>query len=136
MVAGGRTSPGRERLSTVAALIGKAQGSPFVAEQESLVMKAYTELAAILNSAEINPASAQEPRRRERRLLVDRRAQEGQAPGGEMGIGPARMGRAGSRRRGTDSGPEVIDLRVGQARAVYRTATPGRTIGTVVDFSL
>lgn len=61
-----------KQLSTAAALISKAQGTAFPAERESLAMRAYVQLASFLNS--LDPAHGAGERRRERRLLVDRRA--------------------------------------------------------------
>ncbi len=60
-----------KQLSTAAALIIKAQATPFPAERESLAMRAYTQLASYLNS--LDPESGANGRRRERRFLRDRR---------------------------------------------------------------
>lgn len=60
-----------KQLSTAAALITKARVTPFPAERESLAMRAYAQLAGFLNS--IDPTAGPNERRRERRLLVDRR---------------------------------------------------------------
>ena len=61
-----------KQLSTAAALISKAQATSFAAEREALVLRAYTQLAAYLN--QVAPSAGSTSRRRERRLLVDRRA--------------------------------------------------------------
>jgi len=60
------------RLSTVNALLEKARSTPYPNEHEALAVKAYGMLAGYLNSLE--PQGESEPRRRERRLLNDRRA--------------------------------------------------------------
>ncbi|MDA8047684.1 MAG: hypothetical protein M0Z30_21040 [Actinomycetota bacterium] len=106
----------KRRLSTAAALIGKAESSAFAAEQHALVLRAYTELAAFLNALDArDPAK----RRRERRLY-DRR--------GASGSGTAGRGRTS---RGPDpeptGGSPVIDLQVRQARTAYREITPRPT---------
>ncbi len=64
------------KLSTVGALIEKARSTPFPNEHEALAVKAYRVLATYLNSLE--PEGNTEPRRRERRLLNDRRARQSQ----------------------------------------------------------
>ena len=100
------------RLSTAALLIGKAQGSAYPSEQESLALRAYRELAAYLNSVQPPDLGG---RRRERRLLTDRR---------------------GGKRR-TDPKPPVIDLRLDQARAAYRAAAPqSGPVGSHLDLGL
>lgn len=136
VAAGGDAGRGRKKLTTAAALIDKAEASTFAAEQESLALKAYTELASFLNSFGAQPPSGPGGRLRDRRLLVDRRAP------GRPESGPRRDGidlKGDSPPETIDlpaDGPtEVIDLRVQQARAVYRRPVPS-TLGAVVDFSL
>jgi hypothetical protein len=60
-----------QKLTRAGALLDKARATPFPGEQEALAVRAYTLLAAYLNSIEVDSGS--EGRRRERRLLVDRR---------------------------------------------------------------
>jgi hypothetical protein len=73
-----RKDPGERQLSIAAALITKAQTTSFPAERESLVLRAYTQLATYLNSLDPQPPSE---RRRERRFLVDRRARANERSG-------------------------------------------------------
>ncbi|MDE3204484.1 MAG: hypothetical protein KGQ66_09685 [Acidobacteriota bacterium] len=94
------------RLSTAAALIAKAEATTFPAEQQALALRAYTELAAYLNSVEAkNPG----PRRRERRLF-DRRA------AGD----PGRNAAAGTTSGPPGPGSFVFRGRNHQVRTAYR----------------
>lgn len=136
----------RRRLSTVAALMAKAEGSPFGAEQHALALRAYTELAAYLNSVESKSPGA---RRRERRLL-DRRGRGSaesptESPGAAAspppngatsrpGGAPRNPGSAGGPDRATD--PPVIDLQVLQARTAYRAVPRPTPTGVRVNVGL
>ncbi len=107
------------KLSTAAALLGKAQSTTFPAEQESLALGAYSQLAAFLNSLDRLEASG--AGRRERRLLVDRRSPVPR-PVPELPAAAA-------------DEPEVIDLRTDRARSVYRRPDgpgPGARIDLVL----
>ncbi len=102
------------KLTTAAALIGKAEGTSFEPEQAALALKAYTELASYLNA--VDSYARVDGRKRERRLLNDRRG--GPTPDAE-------------------ASPPVIDLRVQHARRAYRSAAPQRgRVGERVDFTL
>lgn len=90
------------RLATVAALIGKAQATPFPAERESLALRAYTQLAAYLNSLE--PPSDASQRRRERRQLRDRRGR-GARPAEQPPSNDLQSKRAASQYRSAMSRP-------------------------------
>ncbi len=110
---GAEPPAGSRLLSTAALLLGKAQGSGHPPEQEALALGAYRELAAYLNSLE--PPDTVGGRRRERRLIADRRA---------------------GQKRGKPE-PQVIDLRLDQARAAYRSAsTEGARLGSRLDLGL
>jgi hypothetical protein len=67
-----------QKLSLVRTLLEKAGSTPFPEEQEALAVRAYTELAVYLNSFEATGGRAK--RRRERRLLEDRRLSRGAPP--------------------------------------------------------
>lgn len=117
------------KLSTVAALIGKAQSTTFPAEQESLAMGAYSQLAAYLNS--LDRPEHDGGARRERRLLADRRDRP------PLGDRPSLPEAAGLPEavRPPEPAPEVIDLRTDRLRSLYRE--PGRRApGARVDLTL
>ena len=117
-----------KRLSTVAALIGKAVATSYPAERHAMAMRAYSELAAFLAAIEDAPSAG---RRRERRLY-DRRT--GSAPPG--------TGRTGATGDPGDKGPQdvppvVIDLRPNRAGSLYRSSSPAPAPrGVTVDIGL
>ena len=92
-----------DKLSVASALIAKAQGTSIPVEQESLAMGAYAVLAAFLNS--IEPMVPPGDRKRERRLLNDRRA--------------------GGHTRSDE--PRTIDLRSEKVKSAYANVTPRPT---------
>ncbi len=113
------------KLSTVAALIGKAQSTTFPAEQESLVLGAYSQLAEYLNS--LDRSDATEAVRRDRRHLVDRRVPA--APHEAVSSPEEMVPLAVQARRSPSAGdvglagqPEsaVIDLRSDRLRTTYK----------------
>jgi hypothetical protein len=59
------------KLSKAVALLEKARSTTFAGENEALVLRAYRLVAAYLES--VAPAGSPAARRRERRLLGDRR---------------------------------------------------------------
>jgi hypothetical protein len=60
-----------QQLSKAVALLEKARSTTFAGENEALVLRAYRLVAAYLNTLE--PEGSAAARRRERRLLGDRR---------------------------------------------------------------
>ncbi len=64
----------RSNLALAAKLLAKAQDTTFEAEAAALVEKAYVLLAEFLNGFEDDASCRGVGRRRERRLLPDRRA--------------------------------------------------------------
>jgi hypothetical protein len=60
-----------QQLSKAVALLEKARSTTFAGENEALVLRAYRLVAAYLNT--VDPAGSPAARRRERRLLGDRR---------------------------------------------------------------
>lgn len=127
------------KLSTVAALIGKAQSTTFPAEQESLVLGAYSQLADYLNC--LDRSDTTHAVRRERRRLTDRRGSptpHATVPSGsqlvpvETAMLPST---AASASEDDDGGPEVIDLRTDRLRTVYR-GPERRDRGVRIDLTL
>jgi hypothetical protein len=84
---------GPGRLPIAATLLSKAASSDFENERASFATRAYKELAAYLNSLDSVPPSK---RRRERRLLIDRR-QDGRRLAKEKGPEPASSDKARNR---------------------------------------
>lgn len=76
----------KDPLALATRLLVKAQGTTFDAEAAALTGKAYRLLAEALNSYDDSAASAGAPRKRERRLLRDRRS----AHGSHNASGPCR----------------------------------------------
>ena len=102
-----------KQLSIAAALINKAQATPFPAERESLAMRAYTQLASYLNA--LDPETGADGRRRERRLLRDRRG-----------------GRTKPSRE-----PVPSDLRSKRGTSSYQSAVARRSgVGVQIDFEV
>ncbi len=64
----------RSKLRLAAKLLAKAEGTAFDAEAAALAEKAYVLLAELLNALDESGPYAGVGRRRERRLLQDRRA--------------------------------------------------------------
>jgi hypothetical protein len=69
----------KDPLALATRLLVKAQGTTFDAEAAALTGKAYRLLAEALNSYDDSAASTGAPRKRERRLLRDRRSTPGPA---------------------------------------------------------
>ena len=86
----------KDPLALATRLLVKAQGTTFDAEAAALAGKAYRLLADALNSYEDTAASTGAVRKRERRLLRDRRS----APGPADVRGPRRT-----------TGPAPVDTR-------------------------
>jgi hypothetical protein len=100
----------RSNLRLAAKLLSKAEGTEFEAESVALAEKAYVVLAEFLNGLE-QPDSAEAGRRRERRLLRDRRATRrmfGRRAGAAGADAEATYGREA---RDRDGPPGDIDLR-------------------------
>lgn len=127
------------KLSTVAALIGKAQSTNFPAEQESLVLGAYSQLADYLNF--LDRSDTTRAVRRERRRLTDRRgnATPHAAVAGGSHLVPVEAamlpGTAASDPDDEESSPEVIDLRTDRLRSMYR-GPDRRDRGVRIDLTL
>lgn len=97
------------------ALLVKAESSKFTQEQGALALRAYRELAVYLNDLESDTST---PRKRDRRLLVDRRA------GGGSESGAAESG-------GSEGGTATDNTVLAAARRAYRGAPPaGRAVPT------
>ncbi|HEX4126119.1 MAG TPA: hypothetical protein VHX67_00930 [Acidimicrobiales bacterium] len=67
----------KDTIALAARLLVKAQGTTFDAEAAALTAKAYRLLADALNAHDDGDVSAGATRKRERRLLRDRRATSG-----------------------------------------------------------
>lgn len=102
-----------DKLSVASALIAKARGTSIEVEQESLALGAYAVLASFLNA--IEPSVPAGDRKRERRLLNDRRA------GGQV----------------RPDQPPTIDLRSEKVRSAYADVPPRRTgLGAQVNLKV
>lgn len=100
-----------KNLRTAGALIDKALSTSFGTEKEALALRAYRELASYLNSVEHD--DGQMPRRRERRLLQDRRVGRDTEPDrNEPGDGrrPAAFARSAYRSSGMAASGRHLDI--------------------------
>jgi hypothetical protein len=84
-----------QQLSKAVALLEKARSTTFAGENEALVLRAYRLVASYLNT--VAPAGSPAARRRERRLLGDRR-QTGFIDASSTDSGPPRSPPEGAGR--------------------------------------
>jgi hypothetical protein len=97
-----------KKLTLAIALIEKARSTTSAPEQEALVLRAYVQMAAFLNSFPPDPPGA--GRRRERRHLRDRRAAAENHGTAAADPQPHRVGRAAAVYQQSGASPGRLDL--------------------------